>query len=118
MFDTYIFDLDGTLSDNSDGIFAGIRYALERLGKPVPEPAELRRFIGPPLRMTFLRRCHLTEEEKQNMTRVTGALIKRILGYLKPYWLQFALVFITILLSEVSQKKNAHVTAHPFSDLN
>ena len=70
MFDTYIFDLDGTLSDNSEGIFAGIRYALERLGKPVPEPAELRRFIGPPLRMTFLRRCHLTEEESLEALRL------------------------------------------------
>lgn len=41
----------------------------------------------------------LTEEEKQNMPKVTGALLKRILGYLKPYWLQFIFVFITILLS-------------------
>ena len=46
-------------------------------------------------------RGFLTEEEKQNMPRVTGALIKRILGYLKPYWVQFLLVFVTILLSSV-----------------
>ena len=46
-------------------------------------------------------RGFLTEEEKQNMPRVTGALIKRILGYLKPYWIQFVLVFVTILLSSV-----------------
>lgn len=41
----------------------------------------------------------LTEEEKKNMPKVTGELIRRILGYLKPYRLQFAFVFITILLS-------------------
>ena len=41
----------------------------------------------------------LTEEEKQNMPKVTPALLRRILSYLKPYWLQFLLVFVAILLS-------------------
>ncbi len=46
-------------------------------------------------------RGFLTDEEKQNMPKVTWPLIKRILGYLKPYWLQFFLVFAAILLSAV-----------------
>ena len=46
-------------------------------------------------------RGFLTEEEKQNLPQVSGALLRRILGYLKPYWLQFLLVFVTILLSAV-----------------
>ena len=46
-------------------------------------------------------RGFLTEEEKQNLPKVDGALIRRILSYLKPYWLQFILVFVTILLSAV-----------------
>ena len=46
-------------------------------------------------------RGFLTEEEKQNMPKISGALMGRILGYLKPYWLQFLLVFVTILLSAV-----------------
>ncbi len=46
-------------------------------------------------------RGFLTDEEKQNMPEVNGALLRRILGYLKPYWLQFLLVFVTILLSAV-----------------
>lgn len=44
-------------------------------------------------------RGFLTDEEKKNMPKVTKALIKRILSYLKPYWLQFMFVFIAILLS-------------------
>ncbi|MBQ0004785.1 MAG: GNAT family N-acetyltransferase [Clostridiales bacterium] len=44
-------------------------------------------------------RGHLTEEEKANMPKVTKALLVRILGYLKPYWPQFILVFAVILLS-------------------
>jgi phosphoglycolate phosphatase len=46
-----LFDLDGTLIDSEPGISACIRYALHKLD--VPEPAELRSWIGPPLRHSF-----------------------------------------------------------------
>ena len=46
-------------------------------------------------------RGFLTEEEKQNLPAVSKELLLRILSYLKPYWLQFLLVFLTILLSAV-----------------
>ncbi len=46
-------------------------------------------------------RGFLTDEEKENMPKVTKELLLRILSYLKPYWLQFLLVFVTILLSAV-----------------
>ncbi len=46
-------------------------------------------------------RGFLTEEEKKNKPKVTWPLIKRILSYLKPYWWQFLLVFVAILLSAV-----------------
>ncbi len=44
-------------------------------------------------------RGFLTDEEKQNMPKVSKELLLRILAYLKPYWLQFILVFIAIILS-------------------
>ena len=46
-------------------------------------------------------RGHLTDEEKANKPKVSKELIYRILGYLKPYWIQFTFVFITILLSAI-----------------
>jgi len=46
-------------------------------------------------------RGFLTEEEKDNLPTVTWDLIRRILGYLTPYWCRFVLVFITIILSSV-----------------
>ncbi len=46
-------------------------------------------------------RGFLTEEEKQNLPSVDRALLLRILSYLRPYWKQFLLVFLTILLSAV-----------------
>jgi ABC-type multidrug transport system, ATPase and permease components len=44
-------------------------------------------------------RGFLTDEEKQNKPVVTKGLLLRILSYLKPYWPQFLLVFLAILLS-------------------
>ncbi|MBR0401716.1 MAG: ABC transporter ATP-binding protein, partial [Lachnospiraceae bacterium] len=43
----------------------------------------------------------LTEEEKKNAPKVTGALLKRILSYMKPYWPQMALIIVCIAFSSV-----------------
>ena len=56
-FKAVFFDLDGTLMDTSDGIFAGGRYAMDKVGIPIPEVRDWNIFIGPPLgdcfRITF-----------------------------------------------------------------
>ncbi len=52
------FDLDGTLSDPWHGIVNCMRFALERLGIPIGDEAELRSFIGPPLQQSFRKICH------------------------------------------------------------
>lgn len=44
------FDLDGTLTDPAPGICACLAHAMSSLGRAAPPGAELRRFIGPPLR--------------------------------------------------------------------
>ncbi len=44
-------------------------------------------------------RGFLTDEEKKNIPKLSGALVKRILSYLTPYWPQFLMVFVTILVS-------------------
>lgn len=49
------FDLDGTLSDPSEGITRSTQHALQCLGRPYPDKSELRHYIGPPLRWTFPR---------------------------------------------------------------
>ncbi len=46
-------------------------------------------------------RGYLTEEEKKNKPKLTKELLFRILAYLKPYRLQFALVLLAILLAAV-----------------
>jgi len=59
---TLFFDLDGTLSDPSDGITRCIQHALECLGRPYPPKAELVQYIGPPLRWTFPKLLGSDEE--------------------------------------------------------
>jgi phosphoglycolate phosphatase len=48
-----LLDLDGTITDPSEGITRCYAYALEKMGDPVPGNAELLKFIGPPLRLGF-----------------------------------------------------------------
>ena len=43
----------------------------------------------------------LSDEEKKNRPKVTGALLKRIFSYLKPYWKQMSLVLAAILISAI-----------------
>lgn len=60
-----LFDFDGTVIDNSEGIFNCIRYSLEKLNFPVPEEAVLRRFVGPSLFDSFRAYCEDDEEKAE-----------------------------------------------------
>lgn len=53
MYKYLLFDLDGTLTDSSEGIVKSVRAALEAMGIHEPEDEPLFRFIGPPLRVSF-----------------------------------------------------------------
>lgn len=46
MFDTYIFDLDGTLLSTLDDLAASCNYALRMNGMPERTTDEVRRFVG------------------------------------------------------------------------
>ncbi len=61
--DVVLFDLDGTLTDSGPGVTGCVRKALEKMGKPVPPPETLRRFIGPPLFDSFTKLCGLGPAE-------------------------------------------------------
>ncbi|WP_294446145.1 HAD hydrolase-like protein [uncultured Mailhella sp.] len=48
-------DLDGTLTDPSEGITRAVMYALKRFGIHEEDPAKLYPFIGPPLYDSFMQ---------------------------------------------------------------
>ncbi len=56
-----LFDFDGTVADNSEGIYNCIKYALEKKGLPSLPAETLRKFIGPSLFDSFMWHC--TDEE-------------------------------------------------------
>lgn len=58
-----LFDLDGTLTDPKEGIVNSILFALEKIGIRESCIEELDKFIGPPLRNSFLERYNLTNEQ-------------------------------------------------------
>lgn len=70
MYDTILFDLDGTLTDSGLGITNAARYALREMGCPVPEDSVLRKFIGPPLYDSFQRFCAMDEETAMEAVRL------------------------------------------------
>ena len=54
------FDLDGTLTDPTEGITKSVQYALSKFGIAA-ELEELRSFIGPPLLRSFMSEYDLDE---------------------------------------------------------
>lgn len=63
MYDTILFDLDGTLTDPGEGITNSVAYALERYGIHNTDRRELYCFIGPPLLESFQKFYGLTYEQ-------------------------------------------------------
>ena len=58
-----LFDLDGTILDSAPGITATLAWTFERLGRPIPSPAELLAYVGPPILDSFRDLAHMTVEE-------------------------------------------------------
>lgn len=54
MWNTVLFDLDGTLSDSAPGITRCVQYALEKEFGIIRKPEELIEFVGPPLKEQFM----------------------------------------------------------------
>ena len=63
MYHYIFFDLDGTLTDSKEGILNSLRYAFQKMGRPVPSEETLLKFIGPPLQDSFVEYCGYTPEE-------------------------------------------------------
>lgn len=49
-----LFDLDGTITNSSEGIINSIQYALNKMGKEEKDTERLRSYVGPSLKQTFL----------------------------------------------------------------
>lgn len=62
-FETYLFDMDGTLNDSFPGIKNSVQYAMERLGEaPLPDDV-LKKFLGPPIKTSLTEVLGFSEEK-------------------------------------------------------
>jgi phosphoglycolate phosphatase len=59
-FTSILFDLDGTIIDSAPGITATLVYTFETMGLPVPSPAELLAYVGPPILDSFRDRAGMS----------------------------------------------------------
>lgn len=69
MYNLVLFDLDGTLTQSEFGIFSSVQYALEKFGIHETEVKNLRRFIGPPLYVSFSEFYGLDGEDGENAVK-------------------------------------------------
>ncbi|WP_166705005.1 HAD family hydrolase [Bacillus albus] len=63
MYTTFLFDLDGTLTDPKEGIINSVLYALKKVGIEELHIKELNSFIGPPIQQSFIERYNMNEGE-------------------------------------------------------
>ena len=59
----FLFDLDGTVADNGEGILKSAQYALDAFGFPNQPEEKLRLFVGPPLDQSFRELYGMSQEE-------------------------------------------------------
>ena len=70
MWNTILFDLDGTLTDSGEGIMKSVRYALQKEFQiEVEDYRQLREFVGPPLKDQFMAYASLSEEDGDRAVR-------------------------------------------------
>lgn len=67
-YDTLLFDLDGTLTDSTEGILNCLIYAIERMGFEVPEDTNI--FLGPPIRQSFAEFLGMNGEQVDEAVRI------------------------------------------------
>lgn len=63
MYDIVLFDLDGTLTKSEIGIVNAVTYALSKFDIIADNKDELKKFIGPPLAMSFIKYFDFTGEK-------------------------------------------------------
>ena len=59
----FLFDLDGTIADNGEGILKSAQYALDAFGIHNQPEAKLRQFVGPPLDESFRELYGFSQEQ-------------------------------------------------------
>ncbi|MBQ7718020.1 MAG: HAD hydrolase-like protein [Clostridia bacterium] len=68
-FDTILFDVDGTILNTCEGITKGVAYGIEKCGLPPLSFETRKRFIGPPLRESFMKYCGVSAQDAETVLK-------------------------------------------------
>jgi phosphoglycolate phosphatase len=69
-YSAVLFDLDGTIVDSAPGITESLAYTYERMGLPVPSPAKMLEWVGPPIMDSFRDLAGLDPEESERALEI------------------------------------------------
>lgn len=64
-YKSLLFDLDGTITDSSEGIINSIVYALEKMDVTITDKNVLKKFVGPPLMDSYKKYFAFTKKEAE-----------------------------------------------------
>ncbi len=87
-YDTYIFDLDGTLLDTLQDLANAVNHAMRQMNYPERTVDEVRRFIGNGIRMLIKRAApqNISDEDYDKTLAIfTAYYLEHIADFTKPY---------------------------------
>jgi phosphoglycolate phosphatase len=103
-FTSILFDLDGTIVDSAPGITATLAYTFETMGLPVPSPAELLAYVGPPILDSFRDRAGMSLGEAAEA-----------LAIYRPRYLETGALDSTVFPGVQEVLQSVHVAGIPMS---
>lgn len=65
MYKYIFFDLDGTLTNSMEGIIKSLEYSFDKMNLPRPPMETLKKFIGPPLTVSFHELMGFDDEQSE-----------------------------------------------------
>ncbi len=103
-FSSILFDLDGTIVDSAPGITATLAHTFAELGLPIPSPAELVAYVGPPILDSFRDLAGFTPEES-----------RRALDIYRPHYLTAGVFDATVYPGVEDVLRGIHERGIPLS---
>ncbi len=100
----FLFDLDGTIIDSAPGIIMSLAWTLDRLGRPVPSPAELLAYVGPPILDSFRDLAGMNAEQSRHA-----------LDIYRPHYLQTGIFNSSVYPGVPELLERIHKTGVPIS---
>lgn len=100
----FLLDLDGTIIDSAPGITASLAWTFDRLGRPIPSPAELLAYVGPPILDSF-----------RDLAGMTVAEAHHALEVYRPHYLQTGVFNSSVYPGIPALLKRIHESGIPIS---